>query len=140
MASPQQHHDPTESPPVPDDQEPPKFRARVAGWDLICTAATLTVLMVIATTTTLPSRLFGFLADVCADDSCAPAPFGINYYIYPVVWGGVGAACAAVVIGPFVSLVKGWYLIFWPLMAVALVMLSSLLGSVITAFSVNYSH
>jgi hypothetical protein len=87
----------------------------------------------------LPSRLYGFTADICAADSCPPAPFGINYWIYPVVWGGLGAACAAAVIGPFVSLVKGWYLFFWPLLAIAIVAVSSVAGSVMTAFSEHYS-
>ncbi|BCO36144.1 hypothetical protein BMW24_010690 [Mycobacterium heckeshornense] len=126
--------------PYPGNSRPPKRRLRLARWDVICTVATLTLVIVAATTTTLPSRLFGFVADVCAADSCAPAPLGINYWIYPVVWGGLGAACAAAVIGPFVSLVKGWYLFFWPLLAVAIVALSSVAGSVMTAFSEQYGH
>jgi hypothetical protein len=124
----------------PGNSEPPKRRLRLALWDVLCTLATLTLAAVAATATTLPSRLFGFLADVCAADSCAPAPLGLNYWIYPVVWGGLGAACAAAVLGPFVSLVKGWYLFFWPLLGLAIVALSSVAGSVMTAFAERYGH
>lgn len=123
-----------------DQDQPPKPRVRLAVWDLLCTAAIWVVVVVVAATTGLPSILFGFLAQVCPADSCPPVPFGIDQWIYPVVWGGIGAAAAAAVIGPFVSLVKGWYLFFWPLLAVAIVMLSSLAGSAITAFSEPYWH
>ncbi|HYB38039.1 MAG TPA: hypothetical protein VEF72_21445 [Mycobacterium sp.] len=143
MAPPHQPRDPyagdrTDSPPVPDDHEPPRRRVRVAVWDVICTVAIWTMLVVVATTTSWPSRLFGFVADVCPADSCAPVPFGIDLWIYPVVWGGIGAAIAAAVIGPFVSLFKGWYMFFWPVMAIVIVILSSLAGSAMTAFSQHY--
>lgn len=107
-------------------------------WDVACTIGLWVVLVVTAATTRWPSLLFGFVADVCPADSCAPAPFGVDLWIYPVVWGGIGAACAAAVIGPFVSLVKGWYLFFWPIMAMAIVILSSVAGSALTAFSEHY--
>jgi hypothetical protein len=138
MTVPHRPHD-AHSGAVPEEPEPPKRRLRLELWDVACTLAVWTVAVVVATTTTLPSRLYGFTADICAADSCPPAPFGINYWIYPVVWGGLGAACAAAVIGPFVSLVKGWYLFFWPLLAIAIVAVSSVAGSVMTAFSEHYS-
>ncbi|PQM46925.1 hypothetical protein C1Y40_02901 [Mycobacterium talmoniae] len=59
--------------------------------------------------------------------------FGINYYVYPVVWGGLGAAVAAAILGPFVSLLKGWYMCFWMAIALAMVLLSSLVGSLLSA-------
>lgn len=138
MTVPHRPHD-AHSGAVPEEPEPPKRRLRLELWDVACTLAVWTVAVVVATTTTWPSRLSGFTADICAADSCPPAPFGINYWIYPVVWGGLGAACAAAVIGPFVSLVKGWYLFFWPLLAIAIVAVSSVAGSVMTAFSEHYS-
>ena len=72
--------------------------------------------------------------------SCASAPFGIDFYIYPVVWGGIGAAVAAALLGPLVSLLKGWYLSFWPLLAITLVLLASAAGSALTDFSSSYWH
>jgi len=54
------------------------------------------------------------------------------------VWGGVGAAIAAAGIGPFVSLLKGWYMSFWPVLAMAAIMVSSLTGTMITMFSARY--
>ncbi len=137
MAAPHQAHDSESG--HHREQLPPAFRARLVAWDVVLTVAMLVMLIVVATATTVPSRFFGFLADVCADDSCTPAPYGINYYIYPVVWGGVGAAVAAAVIGPLVSLVKGWYLFYWPLLAATLICLSSLIGSMLTTFSQQYS-
>jgi hypothetical protein len=116
------------------------LRLRLAPWDVVCTVALTTLLVVLATTTDWPSRLFGFLADVCTDDTCTPAPFGIDFYIFPVVWGGVGAAFAAVILGPLVSLVKGWYMSFWPVLALVLVIGAAVTGSAITAFSNNYWH
>lgn len=113
---------------------------RVARWDVICTVAIWTVVLIVATTTEVPSALFGFTSRVCPADSCAPVPFGVDVWIYPVIWGGIGAALTAAVIGPFVSLAKGWYLFFWPLLAVAIVMLTSLAGAAITAFSESYWH
>lgn len=143
MASPQQRHDPGRSDrtgisPVSYEDHPPVLRLRLAVWDVVGTMAMLTVLFVAAITTDWWSELFGFLKDVCTGDTCPPAPYGIDFYIYPVVWGGIGAAFAAAVIGPFVSLLKGWYMTFWPVLAFSIVMLSSLVGSVLTAFSAPY--
>lgn len=120
--------------------EPSRSRVRVAVWDVICTVAIWTVLFIIATTTSWPSRLFGFVADVCPADGCPPVPFGIDLWIYPVVWGGLGAAVAAAIIGPCVSLVKGWNMFFWPILAIAVVVLSAVAGSALTAFSARYWH
>ncbi|MGH3966659.1 MAG: hypothetical protein ACRDTV_00670 [Mycobacterium sp.] len=124
----------------PQQPDGPRPRVRAAVWDVICTVAVWTTLFIVATATSWPSRLFGFMADVCPADSCAPAPFGIDLWIYPVVWGGIGAAIAAAVIGPCVSLVKGWYMFFWPLMAIAIVLLASAAGSALVAFSEHYWH
>jgi hypothetical protein len=142
--------DPTDSPPAPDktdesdhsdhsDQQPPRIiRLRVAPWDLICTISLLILLIVLATATSWPAKLFGFLKDVCTEDTCGQVPFGLDFYIYPVVWGGVGAAITAAGIGPFVSLLKGWYMSFWPVLAMAAIMVSSLTGTMITMFSARY--
>jgi hypothetical protein len=137
MAAPHQTHG-----PYPDEGTgfPPRRRVRLAVWDLICTVAVWVVVFIVATTTSWPSQLFGFVADVCAGDSCPPVPFGIDLWIYPVVWGGLGAAVAAAVIGPCVSIVKGWYLFFWPILAVAIVILSAAAGATMTAFSEHYWH
>jgi hypothetical protein len=145
MASPHQPVDPcpggdTDAPPVVDDHEPRIIRLRLVVWDVVCTVALLTVLFVVAVTTPLPSLLFGFFADVCTEDTCRPVPYGVDYYIFPVVWGGIGAACAAAIIGPFVSLLKSWYMFFWPLLAVVVLMLSSLAGFAMTDFSEHYWH
>ncbi|MGH3635565.1 hypothetical protein [Mycobacterium sp.] len=121
-----------------DDRKSP--RVRLILWDVICTVAIWTALFVVATTTSWPSRLFGFVADVCPADSCPPVPFGIDLWIYPVVWGGIGAAVTAAVIGPCVSLVKGWYMFFWPILAIAITVLCSVAGSAMTAFSEHYRH
>jgi hypothetical protein len=139
--------DDTDSPLVPDDSSNPDdsghrapkiIRLRVAVWDVICTVTLLTLLVILATATDWPSRLYGFLADVCTEETCGLVPYGIDLYIYPVVWGGVGAAVAAAVIGPFVSLVKGWYMSFWPVLALAILVSSSVTGSIITIFSQRY--
>jgi hypothetical protein len=121
-----------------DDRPPPTLRLRVVPWDAICTIALLTLLIVLATATTWPTRLFGFLANVCTGETCGPVPYGVDYYIYPVVWGGIGAAIAAAGIGPFVSLLKGWYMSFWPVLALTVLMVSSVAGSVLTTFSERY--
>lgn len=121
-------------PPSPSSPEQPRIiRLRIVPVDLICTATMLVLIVVVATTTNWWPALFGFLDDVCVEDDCPPAPLGINYYIYPVVWGGIGAAIAAATIGPVVSLLKGWYMCFWMPIAIALVLLSALLGSVLSA-------
>jgi hypothetical protein len=137
------------SPPMPDDSSnsddsehkaPRIIRLRVVPWDFVCTVALLTLLVVLATATSWPAKLFGFLAYVCTEDTCGPVPYAIDLYIYPVVWGGIGAAIAAAAIGPFVSLLKGWYMSFWPVLALAVVLVSSVAGSMITAFSQGYWH
>jgi len=134
------------SPHEPDDTddaadwEPAAIRLRIAVWDVVCTCGLLALLVVVATTTSLPSRLFGFAADACPDGSCGPVPYGLDQYIYPVMWGGIGAAIAAAAIGPIVSLLRGWYMFFWPIMAAAILMLSSLAGYALTTFSERYWH
>jgi hypothetical protein len=122
------------------EDHPPVLRLRLAPWDVICTVAMLAAIAVAAVTTDWVTLLFGFLTDVCTGDNCAPVPYDVDFYIYPVVWGGVGAACAAALIGPFISLLKGWYMSFWPVLAIALVFLSSLAGSALTAFSAHFWH
>lgn len=128
------------SPSPGEGPESPVIRLRVVGWDVVCTVVLLVVLVVVATATSLPSQLFGFLGSLCLTEECPPVPLGVDYYIYPVVWGGIGAAVAATVIGPVVSLVKGWYLFFWPVLAIVLLAVSSLAGSMLTAFSMRYYH
>lgn len=155
MASPHQPDDPhasnaTASPPAPDNSDqsdhadyeeyqPPRvLRLRIVPWDVICTVTLLALLVVLATATTWPTKLFGFLANVCVGETCGPVPFGIDYYIRPVVWGGIGAAIAAAGIGPFISLLKGWYMSFWPVLSLAILMVTSVAGSILTIFSERY--
>ena len=142
MASPHQSDEAAgaQRPDETDGREPPTLWLRIAVWDVACTCALLTLLVVVATTTSLPSRLFGFAADACTDGSCGPVPFGVDQYIFPVMWGGIGAAIAAAAIGPIVSLLRGWYMFFWPIMSAAVLMLSSLAGYGLTTFSERYWH
>jgi len=121
-----------------DDRPPPTLRLRVAAWDVICTIALLALLIILATATTWPTKLFGFLGDVCTGETCGAVPYGLDMYIYPVVWGGIGAAIAAAGIGPFVSLLKGWYMSFWPVLALAVLMVSSVAGFMLTTYSERY--
>ncbi len=128
-----------DSPPADYEAEATRvLRLRVAAWDVVCTVALLTLLVVLATATTWPARLFGFLANVCEGETCGPVPYGLDLYIHPVVWGGLGAAVTAAVVGPFVSLLKGWYMSFWPVLALALIMVSSVAGFLLTTFSERY--
>ena len=138
MASPQQTDDP--SPGHHEHSPPPLLRLRLVPWDVICALGALATLVVVAIATDWHARLFGFLSDVCTGDDCPPVPFGVDFYIYPVVWGGIGAAIAAAVIGPVVSLLKGWYLSFWPPLAIAILVVSAVAGSMLTSFSVPYWH
>ena len=152
MASPHHPADPrstnqTASPPArddsvdfnqPDHKAPPVLRLRISTWDLVCTVLLLALLVYLATATNWPVRLFGFLAKVCDDETCGPVPYGIDFYIRPVAWGGIGAAIAAAGIGPFVSLLKGWYMSFWPVLALGIVMVSSAAGFLLTIFSERY--
>lgn len=156
MASPHQTDDPsagdrTHSPSVPQEAEdfpedaadtepqPPRvLRLRVAAWDVICTLALLGALLLLATMTKWPSTLFGFMSQVCEGDECGAVPFGIDYYIRPLVWGGIGAAIAAATLGPFVSMVKGWYMSFWPALAMALIVIAAVVGSVLTVICRPY--
>jgi hypothetical protein len=138
MAAPQQFHDPSAGNRV--DSPRPVLRLRLVPWDVTGAVALLAALLVAATATDWGSRLFAFLKDVCTGDDCLPAPYGVDYYIYPLVWGGIGAAIAAALVGPVVSLLKGWYLYFWPLLTIALIVLSSVAGSMLTAFCIPYWH
>jgi hypothetical protein len=142
MASTQQPVDPSAGHDVPSSapSPPPVLRLRLVPWDVTCAVATLATLVVLTITTDWYSRLFGFLSDVCTGDDCPPVPYGVDFYIYPVVWGGIGAAISAALIGPVVSLLKGWYVSFWPLLAFGIVLLTSVAGSVLTNFSEPYWH
>jgi hypothetical protein len=135
MAAPRQFDDPSKR-----DSRPPVLRLRLVPWDVTCAIALLAALLLAATATDWGSRLFGFLKDVCTGDDCPPVPYGVDFYIYPVVWGGIGAAIAAAVVGPMVSLLKGWYLYFWPLLAIAIVLVSSVMGSALTGYCSQYWH
>jgi hypothetical protein len=137
MASPQQFEDPSAG--HHDDSGPRLLRLRLVPWDVISLLALVALLAALAFGTDWYARLFGFLKDVCTGD-CPPAPLGVDYYIYPVVWGGIGAAVAAALLGPVVSLLKGWYLSFWPPLAIALVLFASAAGTALTDFSSTYWH
>ena len=119
---------------------PPVLRLRLVPWDVISTVALLAALLAAATATDWGSRLFGFLKDVCTGDDCLPVPYGADFYISPLVWGGLGAAIAAAVVGPVVSLLKGWYLSVWPLLSIGIIVLSSVVGSVLTTYCSQYWH
>lgn len=123
-----------------DATDPPArtLRLRVSVWDATCTVALLTLLVVLATATNWPARLFGFVTTVCPAGTCGPVPYGIDMWILPVVWGGIGAAIAAAGIGPFVSLLRGWYMSFWPALSLAILIISAVAGSLLTAFSERY--
>jgi hypothetical protein len=156
MASPHQTDDPsagdrTHSPIAPaaaedfpeegagaEPQAPRVLRLRIAAWDVICTLALLGALLLLATMTKWPSTLFGFMSQVCEGDECGAVPFGIDYYIRPLVWGGIGAAVTAAALGPFVSMLKGWYMSFWPALALALIVLSAVVGSILTVICRPY--
>jgi hypothetical protein len=137
MDSPQQFDDPSPT----DYDEPPSriLRLRLVPWDVAALVLLLMLLATLAFGTDWYARLFGFLKDTCVGD-CPPAPFGVDYYIFPLVWGGIGAAFAAALLGPLVSLLKGWYLSFWPLLAIALVLFASGAGAALTEFSSTYWH
>jgi hypothetical protein len=119
-------------------EPPPTLRLRVATWDVTCTVALLILLVTLGTATTWPTKLFGFLQDVCVGETCGPVPFGVDMYIHPLVFGGIGAAFAAAGIGPFVSLLKGWYMSFWPVLSLSIFMVSSVAGSLLTVYSERY--
>ena len=138
MASPYPPH--SESDQDSDQQAQRIIRLRVVPWDAVCTVTLSALLVFMATATGWPAKLFGFLSNECTEDTCGQVPFGIALYIQPLVWGGIGAAVAAAVLGPIVSLLKGWYMSFWPVLALALVMVSSVTGSLLTAFSQRYLH
>ncbi|MDT5309220.1 MAG: hypothetical protein QOE48_4922 [Mycobacterium sp.] len=138
MASPQRSDAPSPADPAPARR--PVLRLRLVPWDVSCLVALLALLILVVLWTDWYSWLFGFLKDVCTGDTCPSVPFGVDFYIYPVVWGGIGAAIAAALVGPFVSLLKGWYLSFWPVLAIVIVLLSSAAGSVLTEFSSTYWH
>jgi len=121
-----------------EPQPPRVLRLRIAAWDVICTLAILGALLLLATMTKWPSTLFGFMSQVCEGDECGAVPFGIDYYIRPLVWGGIGAAITAATIGPFVSMLKGWYMSFWPVLSLAILMFSSVAGGILTTFSARY--
>jgi hypothetical protein len=142
MASTQQPLDSSTGDHVPSSapSRPPVLRLRLVPWDVTCALALLVALLLAATATDWGSRLFGFLKDVCTGDDCPPVPYGVDFYIYPLVWGGIGAAIAAAVVGPVVSLLKGWYLYFWPLLAIAIVALSSAAAYELTAYCSQYWH
>lgn len=123
-----------------DEDRRPVLVLRLSVVDVVCTLGLLTTLFVLVVTTTWPQRLYGFLSDVCTGEECGPVPFGVDYYIFPLAWGGIGAAITAAVIGPFVSLLKGWRMYYWPMLAGGILMVSSLAGHTLTVFCERFWH
>ncbi|MCV7079050.1 hypothetical protein [Mycobacterium szulgai] len=123
-----------------EEKAPQILKLRIVPWDVICTVTVLGVLLILVSMTSWPQQLFGFAENVCVTDDCPPVPYGLNYYIYPLMWGGIGAAVTAAVIGPFVSMVKGWYMSFWPIIAIGVLTVTSVLGYALTGFSERYWH
>jgi len=67
-------------------------------------------------------------------------PLGIDEWVYPVTWGGVGVAFVVAAVGPLVSLWRRWYMFIWPAVAVGVVIVSYLAGFALTEFSEKYWH
>lgn len=124
----------------PYERQPPPRRDRVAPWDVICTIVVWVVLLVAAAAAAWLSLLFAFATDKCPTDGCPPVPFGIDAWIYPVTWGGIGLALAVAAIGPLVSIRRRWYMFVWPVVAIGMVVKSFLAGFAMTGFSARYWH
>ncbi|MGO9510225.1 MAG: hypothetical protein ACLPXZ_23850 [Mycobacterium sp.] len=121
-------------------QPPRVLRLRLVPWDVVFTLVVLAVLAFFVTMTSWPTRLFAYTDNLCVTEDCPPVPFGLNYYIYPLTWGGIGAAITAAVIGPFVSMLRGWYMSFWPFVSIAVVTVTSVGGYALVGFSERYWH
>ncbi|OBI91311.1 hypothetical protein [Mycobacterium asiaticum] len=130
----------TEAEQSADKSELRIIRLRLVPWDVITMLVLLALLITAVTMTSWPTRLFAFTETVCQGEECGMVPFGVDYYIYPLVWGGVGAAATAALLGPIVSLVKGWFMSFWPIVSVGVLSLASVVGRALTDFSSNYWH
>lgn len=124
-----------DAPQMYDESRPRVIRLRLVPWDVITMFVLLALLIAALTMTSWPTRLFAFTENICQGDDCPPVPFGLNYYINPLIWGGIGAAGTAALLGPFVSLVKGWFMSFWPIVAVGVLSLASVVGRALTDFS-----
>lgn len=140
MAAPNEPDEPARSTSVHDENEVPVIRLRLVPWDVITTVVLLCVLLALVTMTNWPEHLFAFADTVCQGDDCPQVPFGLNYYILPVMWGGIGAAMVSAVFGPFVSLLRGWFMCFWPIVSVTALSLASVVGRALTDFTEAYSH
>ncbi|OBK12706.1 hypothetical protein [Mycobacterium asiaticum] len=141
MAAPdesQQEHDSAQQ--APEGSEPRIIRLRLVPWDVVTMVILLALLICALTLTSWPTRLFAFTENVCQGEDCGLVPFGADYYIYPLVWGGIGAAGTTALLGPVVSSVKGWFMCFWPVVSVAVLSLASVVGRALTDFSSNYWH
>jgi hypothetical protein len=121
-----------------DLDEAPVLKIRVARWDLICTVVLTALLLYLAVATEWPHKLFGYLGKVCSGEDCGPVPYGVDMYIYPLTWGGIGAAIAAAGIGPFISLLRGWFMSFWPVLSLTALMVASVVGAMLTTFSERF--
>lgn len=122
-------------PVEPAELRPQVIRLRIKPWDVILTLALLGVLLLLLSLTSWPSKLFGFTENICVTEDCPTVPYGLNYYIYPFMWGGIGGAVTAAVLGPFVSMVRGWYMSFWPIISVGVLTITSVLCSALAGFS-----
>lgn len=148
MAAPEEFRDPDQGADVTQvydesvqaDDGPRIIRLRLVPWDVTTMFVLLALLIVAVTMTSWPTRLFAFTDSVCQGEDCPPVPFGVNYYIFPLVWGGIGAAGTAALLGPFVSLVKGWFMSFWPVVSVGVLSLASVLGRALTDFSNTFGR
>ncbi len=96
--------------------------------------ALLVLLAVLAFGTNWYARLFGFLKDVCIGE-CPPAPFGVDFYIYPLVWGGIGAAVAAALRRAAGVAAEGLVSVLLAALAIVLVLFASAAGTALTDFS-----
>lgn len=103
----------------------PATRTKISPIDVIFTAILYLIAVLISFALIFWSFFFVMATDACGPDDCHTGYLTAAYF---VTWGGVVAALTGSLVMIFVAASKRWMMWFWPLIAIATIVVTFALG------------
>ncbi|MET9024799.1 hypothetical protein ABZW96_04170 [Nocardia sp. NPDC004168] len=100
---------------------PPVGQRPVRTWDVVLAVVLYSVAVVLGAAAAYFTVFFAFASDPCGQDNCRTEYLG---WAFAVSWGGTATAIVGVTAILVLAAIKRWYMWYWPVLAMALIVLS----------------